>query len=186
MVSEHASLMQRATTSLMAAGAAILFAGAAQAAPPGTTDGARATPAEQPFQSTPVSDARLSLIRGGFDLGGGLVASFGISRAVYINGNLVANIAVDIPDVSHIDSAQAHALAALVNDVTLIRNGPGNFVDPASFNRDVGAIVIQNTLNDQQIQALTTIHSTVSNLNQFNAMNLANSLQQALINSRGQ
>ena len=56
---------------------------------------------------------------------------------------------------------------------------------PASFNRATGAIVIQNTLDNQQIQALTTLNTTVRNLNQFTSMNVANSLQQALIRSRG-
>lgn len=134
----------------------------------------------------PVSHALLSEMRGGFDLGSGLTASFGISRAVYIDGILVANVHVSIPDVAHIDTAQANALATLVHNVTFIRNGPGNFVDPAAFNRALGAIVIQNTLDNQQIQAVTTLDTTVRNLAQFNAMNLANSLQQAAVLSRGQ
>lgn len=139
-----------------------------------------------PFASMPVSDARLSDFRGGFDLGGGLVASFGITRAIYINGNLVASVSVNIPDLTRIDGAQANALATLVNGATLIRNGPANFIDPASFNRASGAIVIQNSLNSQQIQALTTLDTTVRNLSQFNSLNLANTLQSALVNSRGQ
>lgn len=137
------------------------------------------------FGQGAVSDSRLSNIRGGYDLGSGLVASFGIDRAVYINSNLVADINVEIPDLAHIDDAQANALATLVNGVTLIRNGPGNFVDPVSFDRVTGAIAIQNTLDNQQIQALTTLNATVRNLNQFRSLNLANTLQQALINSRG-
>lgn len=158
-----------------------LYAGAAHAAGnPATRTSAT------PFESAPVSDARLAECRGGFDLGGGLVASFGIDRAIYINGNLIASVSVNIPDLARIDSAQANALAMLANGVTLIHNGPGNFVDPASFNRATGAIVIQNTLDNQQIQALTTLNTTVRNLSQFNSLNVANSLQQALINSRGQ
>jgi len=169
-----------------ALGVAALFASAAQAAQPAPATRNVRTVSDPPFASAPVSDVRLSDCRGGFDLGGGLVASFGISRAIYINGNLVAHVSIDIPDLSHIDSAQAHALATLVNGVTLVRNGPGNFVDPAAFNRVTGAIAIQNTLNSQQIQALTTLDTTVRNLNQFNSLNLANTLQSALVNSRGQ
>jgi hypothetical protein len=158
---------------ISALGNAALIAGAAQAAP------------DLPFASMPVSDGRLATVRGGFDLGGGLVASFGISRAIYINGNLAASVSVDIPDLARMDDTQAKALATLVNGVTLIHNGPGNFVDPASFNRATGAIVIQNTLDNQQIQALTTLDTTVRNLGQFTSMNVANSLQQGLIHSRG-
>ena len=168
---------------MVALGGAALLGGAAQAAQPAAVD-ARATRSLL-FQSMPVSDARLADCRGGFDLGGGVVASFGINRAIYINGDLVANVSVDIPDLARIDDTQAKALAALANGTALIRNGPGNFVDPASFNRATGAIVIQNTLDNQQIQALTTLNTTVRNLNQFSSMNVANSLQQALIRSRG-
>lgn len=169
---------------MVALGNAALLAGAAQAAQPAMAGNMRAT-SDRPFASMPVSDASLADCRGGFDLGSGLVASFGIDRAIYINGNLVAAVSVDIPDLARIDDTQAKALAALVNGATLVRNGPGNFVDPASFNRATGAIVIQNTLDNQQIQALTTLNTTVRNLNQFTSMNVANSLQQALIRSRG-
>lgn len=161
-------------------------AGTAHAAQPATGEGPSSQPAVTARLVAPVSHVLLSEMRGGFDLGGGLVASFGISRAVYINGNLVANIHVSIPDVAHIDTAQATALATLVHNVTFIRNGPGNFVDPASFNRALGAIVIQNTLDNQQIRAVTSLDTTVRNLTQFNSMNLANSLQQAVVLSRGQ
>ena len=165
--------------------ATVFCAGSACAAQPDAASTAYAHDASL-ASALPVSDAVLAQARGGFDLGNGLLASFGISRMVYINGNLVAHVSIDIPDLSHIDSAQASALATLVNGVTLIRNGPGNFVDPASFNKVTGAIAIQNTLNNQQIQALTTIDTTVRNLNQFNSLNLANTLQSALVNSRGQ
>ena len=160
--------------------------GTAYAAQPAAVVGAAAGQAGSLRLPPPVSDRQLSETRGGFQLGDGLVASFGISRMVYIDGNLVASTRISIPDLSHVDAAQADALAALVGGVTLIRNGPGNFVDPAAFNHAMGAIVIQNTLNNQQIQAVTTIDATVRNLNQFNSMNLATGLQQALINSRGQ
>lgn len=165
--------------------ATVFCAGSACAAQPDAASTAYAHNASL-ASALPVSDAVLAQARGGFDLGNGLLASFGISRMVYINGNLVASASVNIPDLSHIDSTQAAALAALLGDATLIRNGPGNFVDPASFNHAFGAIVIQNTLDNQRIQGITTVNATVRNLAQFNSMNLASGLQQALINSRGQ
>jgi len=184
MVSERERDMSTPRSWLCVLGIAALFAGTVHAAQPVAVRNAR-TISNLPFASLPVSDGRLDDLRGGFDLGSGLVVAFGINRAIYINGNLVANVSVNIPDLARIDSAQAGALAALANGVTLIRNGPDNFVDPASFSRATGAIVIQNTLDNQQIQALTTLNTTVRNLNQFTLMNVANSLQQGLINSRG-
>lgn len=170
---------------MVALGNAALLAGAAQAAQPAVTGRSMQATSGLPFAAMPVSDASLADCRGGFDLESGLVASFGIDRAIYINGNLVANVSVDISDLARIDDTQAKALATLVNGATLVRNGPGNFIDPASFNRATGAIVIQNTLDNQRIQALTALNTTVRNLNQFTSMNVANSLQQALIRSRG-
>lgn len=138
------------------------------------------------FGVAPASDSVLSAACGGYDLGNGLLVSFGISRLVYINGELAASISVNIPDLSHMNAAQATALASLLNGVTLIRNGPGNFADPAAFNGAIGGIVIQNSLDNQRIQAQTTFDARLRNLGLFNALNLGNTLQSALINSRGQ
>lgn len=62
-------------------------------------------------QWPPVAAARLDEMRGGFDAGG-LQVSFGIERAVYVNGNLVVSTSLVIPDVSRITSEQAGRLAA--------------------------------------------------------------------------
>ncbi|BDU20754.1 hypothetical protein [Dyella sp. GSA-30] len=133
----------------------------------------------------PVSDQRLEQMRGGFDLGSGIVASLGIDRAVYINGNLVTSTSINIPDISHISSAQATALAAVMNTANLVQNGPGNSVDPSTLSQARGATIIQNTLNNQQIQALTTLNVGTNSLNLFRAMGLQDSLQSALIGSQG-
>lgn len=158
-----------------------LLAGVAHASPPAT-----AVDTPMPFGVAPVPDGTLATACGGYDLGGGLLVSFGISRMVYVNGGLASATSITIPDVSHLDSAQASALAGLLGGVTLIRNGPGNFVDPGSFSRLAGAIVIQNSLDNQQIQALTTLDISVKDARLLNALNLGNTLQSALINSRGQ
>jgi hypothetical protein len=59
----------------------------------------------------PVEQERLDDMRGGFDVGG-LQVSFGIERAVYINGALVVATSINIPDVSRITTDQATKLAA--------------------------------------------------------------------------
>lgn len=163
------------------------LAGAAHAAPPTTGNAEPAAAASSSlFDVAPASDSVLAAARGGYDLGNGLLVSFGISRLVYVNGGLAASININIPDLSHMNPEQANALASLLNGITLIRNGPGNFADPAAFNGAVGAIVIQNTLDNQRIQALTTFDAHVKDLGMFNALNLGNTLQSVLINSRGQ
>ncbi|MDW3681271.1 hypothetical protein RA280_05845 [Cupriavidus sp. CV2] len=60
----------------------------------------------------PVAQERLDELRGGFDVGAGLQVSFGIERAVFINGALVVSTSLNIPDVSRITADQASRLAA--------------------------------------------------------------------------
>lgn len=74
----------------------------------------------------PVSEARLDAARGGFDLGGGLVAALGLDRVVYVNGALVVSTHVDIPDVAHLTPAQAGALSSAINTASVVQVGAGN------------------------------------------------------------
>jgi len=132
-----------------------------------------------------VSDSRLDSMRGGFDAGSSLQLSFGIERAVYINGNLVTSTSVNIPDVGQMTVAQASALAAVTNTVNVIQNGPGNSFDPSSLTHVTGATVIQNTLSNQNIQTLTTVSAAVNTLDAFKSANFQNTLQSALTSSIG-
>lgn len=59
----------------------------------------------------PVAQERLDEMRGGFDAGG-LQVSFGIERAVYINGALTVATSLNIPDVGRITTDQAARLAS--------------------------------------------------------------------------
>lgn len=134
---------------------------------------------------TPVSDAQLDAARGGFDVGNGLLASFGIDRVVYINGNLVAQTSVSIPNIASMTAAQASALAAATGNVSVVQNGAGNTLAPTMLNGATAAMVIQNSLNNQDIKSLTTINASVNNLGQFSSSRMAESLQSALIGSLG-
>jgi hypothetical protein len=129
----------------------------------------------------PVSNARLDTVRGGFDLGNGLEASFGIERAVYVDGELVSYTSINIPDIAHITTQQAVALASALGTVN-VQIGPGNAFNPSSMGQAVGTTVIQNTLNNQTIRNLTTLNVAVNTLNAFRD----DALQQALQNASGQ
>ncbi|MEN2469087.1 hypothetical protein [Burkholderia sp. GS2Y] len=126
-----------------------------------------------------LSDARLDAMRGGFDMPSGLKVSFGVSRVAFVNGNLVASTSFNIPDISHITAQQAQALAA-ANAGGLIQVGAGNTAQPAALPALTGA-VIQNTLNNQQIQAMTTINTTVNTLSMFKNLNVMSTLSHALL-----
>ncbi len=132
-----------------------------------------------------VSEHRLEAVRGGFDFGHGLLASFGIERAVYINGHLAASSSAQVPDVGRMTPDQAAALAATTGTVEVIRNGAGNSVDASAFNQVTAATVIQNSLDNQDIRSLTTIHAAVNSQVAFRSLNLQQSLQAGLIGSLG-
>lgn len=123
---------------------------------------------------------KLDRMRGGFLLPSGLLLSFGIDRAVYVNGELIATTSINIPDISRITTDQAQGLAGL-QDTMLIQIGEGNTFVP----NGAGGVVIQNTLNDQDIRALTTLNISTSTLGLFQELNANAALQDALINAPG-
>ncbi|MGA4047964.1 hypothetical protein ACI2VF_15285 [Ralstonia nicotianae] len=146
------------------------------------TEGARPNPVHA---WTAVSEDRLDDMRGGFDIPSvdNLRISFGIDRAVYVNGALTTSVSVNIPDVARMTADQARQLAAVANTVSLVQNGPNNAFSPdAVVGATAAATVIQNTLNNQTLQSLTTINAAVNSLPQFRQLNLGNLLQNALTN----
>lgn len=128
-----------------------------------------------------VNNDRLDNMRGGFDLPSGLVVSFGISREAFVNGNLVASTSFNIPNIAQMTPQQAQMLAN-ANTGALIQTGLNNTVQPGALPGLTGA-VIQNTLSNQQIQALTTINTTVNSLGAFKALNLGQTLNSALLSA---
>lgn len=166
------------------AGAAPAWAGGLDACMDCTdgTEGARPNPVHA---WTAVSEDRLDDMRGGFDIPNvdNLRISFGIDRAVYVNGALTTSVSVNIPDVARMTADQARQLAAVANTVSLVQNGPNNAFSPdAVAGATAAATVIQNTLNNQTLQSLTTINAAVNSLPQFRQLNLGNLLQNALTN----
>ncbi len=134
---------------------------------------------------TAVSDRQLDDTRGGFDFGNGLLVSFGIDRVVYINGSLVSSTSAYVPDVGRTTPDQAGALAAATGTVSIVQNGAGNSVDPATFDRATAATVIQNSLDNQDIRSLTTINVAVNSQAAFRNLGLQEALQTGLIGSLG-
>lgn len=131
-----------------------------------------------------VPNSRLDTVRGGFDLGDGLLASFGIERAVYVDGALVSYTSVNIPDIAHITTQQAAALASAMGTMN-VQVGSGNSFNPSSMAQTSGATVIQNTLNNQTIRSLTTLNVAVNTLNAFREQGLQQALQNASVQALG-
>ncbi|MES2838997.1 MAG: hypothetical protein V4794_01820 [Pseudomonadota bacterium] len=73
-----------------------------------------------------VSDRTLDTQRGGFSFGGGLEVSFGITRSVFINGELITETVLNIARLADITPAWAARLREELQSLTLVQNGPGN------------------------------------------------------------
>ena len=135
-----------------------------------------------------VGEATLDGLRGGFDTGG-LLVSFGITRAVYVNGALLTETTLNLGQLGQLSPAQAAQLNAQVAGLSLVKIGPGN---TAALNAGglvpgapgvVGAmpgVVIQNTLNNQNINVQTMINATSNSLGILRGMNANRTLGEAL------
>jgi len=169
---------------------------------------AAATAGAQPGNKAPaapratwmtVGDATLESMRGGFDLGGGLMVSFGISRAITVNGVLLAATTFNIPDVARITAVQAAALERQMNSTSLVQVGPNNSVvaassvagtaagaaaAPAPASLPAAATVVQNTLDNQLIQTRTLIDTTTNAMSLAKSINAAGALRDALLRGR--
>lgn len=125
---------------------------------------------------TALAPERLGELRGGYVLHGGLVVSFGFERLAWVNGELVASLRVDVPDVARISADQARELARL-QELQRIQIGPGNRLDEVA---GAGAgLVLQNTLDDAHIRVRTTISAGTDALGLLQAMNFNDALGQA-------
>lgn len=142
----------------------------------------------QPLQVSPAqgtvwlaaSDRTLDSMRGGFDLGAGLVVSFGISRAVYVNGQLLTSTSFQLGDITRLTASQASALGQqIARQAQVVQNGPGNTVEPAAATVPL-ATYIQNTLNDQTLRNQTVIEATSSGLGVLRHLNLQATINQAI------
>ncbi|MBT2325565.1 hypothetical protein J7E62_24845 [Variovorax paradoxus] len=129
-----------------------------------------------------VSARTLDGLRGGFDVGGGLLVSFGITRAVYVNGNLVTQTTLDFGRLSALTPAQAAQLNQQMAALNLVQSGPGNSVDPDVLSTGAGTI-IQNTLNNQHIVNQTVINARSNAMGMVKSLNIQNTLNDALTRS---
>lgn len=139
-----------------------LGAGTARSAPPDALDSALPA-ADLPF-AAPVRVVALDTLaetRGGFQAGG-MNIGFGIERAVYVNGQLTAHVAVSVTDLSQ-------ALAAARQQA------------PAGLAGLVPALVVQNTLGDQRLQAHTVVNAVLEASPLLNAARLELLVREATI-----
>lgn len=130
-----------------------------------------------------VSDEMLETQRGGFDLGSGLVVSFGITRAVYINGDLVTQTTLNFGQLDKITAGQAAELGRQLSALNLVQNGPGNTVQGPIGS--VGGTIIQNTLNDQRIANHTVISVETNGMSLMKDLNTGAAITEGISRAIG-
>jgi hypothetical protein len=145
-------------------------------------------PAPNPLGNNLVAlaDSSLDEIRGGFELAdSNLKFSFGIERVVFVNGELVASSILNVKDLQLATGGGAPQVAIstpLPGTVGVIQNGSGNEI-AAQFSSNLAGTVIQNTLNNQKIQNITTINATVNSAQMMRAISVQSAVQLGLVNS---
>ncbi len=127
--------------------------------------------------------SRLDGVRGGFVAHSGLKLSFGIERAVYINGTLVTTTALNVSDLGNLSAGQAAVASLNGGTLAIVQSGTGNTFLPGVVSASTIGTVIQNTLDNQHIQSVTTINATVNSGEIVRSMNLQQSVQNAITSS---
>jgi hypothetical protein len=153
------------------------------------TEETSATHKPNPFEGEPVAvaDGKLDDIRGGFEFAdANLKVSFGIERAVFINGQLVTSSVLNFKDLQW-TSGTGGVPGTLPNGaassaISLIQNGAGNSVS-ARLGANLGGTIIQNTLNDQNIQNITTINASLNSAQLMRSIAVQSAVHEAIVNS---
>ena len=133
------------------------------------------------------SDQTLDTMRGGFDLGTGLMVSFGISRAVYINGQLITSTTFRVSDLTSLTPQQAVALSQQISaqsQAQVVKNGPGNTMELSVGTAPLSTF-IQNTLNNQNIRNQTIIDVTSNGMGMVKGLNLQATIDAAIADALG-
>jgi hypothetical protein len=66
--------------------------------------------------------------------------------------------------------------------LAVVQNGSGNHVS-TQISPNLAATIIQNTLNDQKIQNVTTINATVNSLQVLRSMSVQSAIQDGIVSS---
>lgn len=132
---------------------------------------------------TAVEDSTLASMRGGFDFGNGLSVSFGIERAVYINGALVTSTSINVGELARVTPEQAMQISRQAAAINLVQNGTGNAAALSGGDLATPGTVIQNTLDNQNIRSQTIINASSNAMGLMKTLNTLTSMREALGNS---
>jgi hypothetical protein len=134
-------------------------------------------------ESIAMSADRLNEVRGGFITNSGLQLSFGIERAVYVNGSLVTTTSLNVSNLGSVTAGEIPTATLHNGSLTLIQNGTGNTFVPGTVSSSAISTVIQNTLDNQKIQSVTVLNATVNSMEMMRAINLQTAVRNAVTGS---
>jgi hypothetical protein len=131
-----------------------------------------------------LDEAALDTLRGGFIGDSGLKISFGIERAVYINGDLVTTTSLNLSELGSLSAGKGLSLSlpAVGTSVALLQSGAGNTMLSNLGPAAIGT-AIQNTLDGQNIQTRTIINATVNSLSVLKSLELQRNLRSATMDA---
>ena len=134
----------------------------------------------------------LDQVRGGFEMeGSGLKFSIGIERAVFINGDLVATNVLNLKGLqsttggASVASAPPVPVPAASSGALVVQNGAAgsNNVAAQVSQNPAATMVVQNSLNNQTIQTVTTINASVNSMQAVRALSVQNAIQYGIVSS---
>ena len=126
----------------------------------------------------------LDATRGGYQAGQDLMFSFGIEKAIYLNGVLEATSSLNL-----LQPAGGGGPSSQVPSFTLIQNGSSNqnigknFSAFTSPGQGFQGTILQNSLDLQKITTVTKISVGLNVLGAFRENNLSSIVNQQLIHS---
>ncbi len=127
-----------------------------------------------------VDSSRLEDARGGFLVADGLLVTLGIERMVSINGNVVERSEIQLGDIGKLAGGNGLVSTEALGQLRLIQNGAVSAVRGDAYASLLGGTIIQNSLNDQTINAQTTLNATANTAGMLRALNFAEGLNNAL------
>ncbi len=129
--------------------------------------------------SASVSPDQLGGLRGGFEMPNGLRMSFGIERVVMINGVLQSTTSLRVEDLGRAVGGKAAPSVVPGTALAVIQSGPNNIVT-APLPGTTLATVVQNSLDNQKLQTVTTVNATVNSMEVVRGLRMHQSMQEAV------
>ena len=136
----------------------------------------------QAWLTTP--NSKLESMRGGFRPMQGLWVSFGIERTVRIDGQLVMQSSLNIPNLANIDPAQLQQLSQQISTLGIVQSGSGNSAKGTQVTLAPG-VVIQNTQSNRHLQSMTEINAATNGMRLLQGLNFGQAINDALQGSLG-